>query len=226
MYKGKKIFAFIPARGGSKRVKNKNIRKLCGKPLIYYTIKACQQSKYLDRFILSTDDEKIRKAAKRCGMSNAAIWGRKPEQNADTYSTDMMRNDFYKSFHMKAYDYIITLHPTSPFRTSEDIDTGIEKIIDNDGDSLLSLTRIWHLPWQAIHIKNGLCKYTFGDKYRFAQSQELPAAYTNAHFLTIWKWGKNKGKEIPYIIDEIKGHDIDTELDFEIAKSIMKNLKA
>ena len=220
MYKGKTIFAFIPARGGSKRIPGKNMRLLNGNPLIIYTMNAAAHSKYIDYYVLSTEDDTTKKY---CENLLCNVIGRTPEQCDDSYSTDMLRNDMYKQFD---YDYCITLHPTSPFRTADDIDKGIEMIIDADADSLLSvrdITRDW---WQSLFIDryDGLCYEE--PNMRFWQTQDFDnfsRTYANAHFLTIWKWGKNKGKEIPFIItDRYKLIDIDNPIDFEFAEFVMK----
>ncbi len=219
MYKGKSIFAFIPARGGSKRVPGKNMKLLNGKPLLRYTSDAVKNSEYIDKYFVSTED----KATKDyCRDNSIDTLGRTPEQYADDYSTDDLRNDMYKQFD---YDYCITLHPTSPFRTAEDIDKGIEMIIDADADSLLSLRDITRDYWQSIEIDDGELLYV-SPEFRFWQSQDFGSVfelYANAHFLTIWKWGKNSGKEIPFIItDRHKLIDIDTPEDFEYAEFVMK----
>jgi len=220
MYKNKKIFAFIPARGGSKRVPGKNMKLLNGDHLITYTLFAASHSKYIDYFVVSTDDEKTREYCWNLCVNTVS---RTPEQCEDSYSTDDLRNDMYKMYN---YDYCITLHPTSPFRTAEDIDKGIEMIIDQDADGLLSLRDISRDYWQSLYISDGRARYKFPE-LRFFQSQffnnEYPERYANAHFLTIWKWNNNKGKEIPFIItDRYKLIDIDNPIDFEFAEFVMK----
>jgi len=222
MYKGKKIFAFIPARGGSKRIPGKNMKQLNGEPLIWYTIKAVRESKYIDYYIVSTDD-----VSTWCYCSSLFFpiptYNRSLKQCEDSYSTDDLRNDMYEQF--KGFDYCITLHPTSPFRTAEDIDKGIEMIIDQDADSLLSVREITRDYWQSLYTLDGQVYY-HRYRFRFLQSQDFHRKiYANAHFLTIWKWGKNSGKEIPYIIEYPKTIDIDTPEDFEYAEFVMKKME-
>ena len=122
----KKILALIVARENSKRLKNKNLLKLRNKTLIERTFDTARKSKYIDKIILSTESKKIIKTAKSFGLNTPRI--RPKKLSKDNVGADKVvlhtikkyKNDFF---------YIILLQPTSPMRTTRDIDACIEKLI-------------------------------------------------------------------------------------------------
>lgn len=138
MIKGQTVMAVILARGGSKRVPRKNTRLFRGKPLLEWTIDVAQQSHYLDRIVLSTDDAVAAAIGLRLGVTVLT----RPEHlcTDDAKSEDGLRHalDHYDA------DWIVLLQPTSPLRVAEDIDSCIERAQGNklaisfvsDGDTL------------------------------------------------------------------------------------------
>ena len=141
MYKNKKILGIIPARKGSKSVKNKNFIKLGGKELIRYTIDAGNKSKLLDRLIISTDDINKFKAFKK----NCDIPFKRPKKYSGDKATTVsvvMHALRYLKVRKEHYDYVVVLQPTNPFRKSSDIDNSIKTIIDNKKESLISVVKV------------------------------------------------------------------------------------
>ena len=131
MYKGKKILAIVPARGGSKGLPGKNIRPLCGKPLIAWSIEHAQKSKYVDDIFISTDSREIADVAEQYGVSV-------PELRPDELAKDTAPSSEFIVYTLnklksegKVFDYFILLEPTSPLRDVDDVDKSIEMIIDN-----------------------------------------------------------------------------------------------
>lgn len=147
MFKDKKILCVIPARGGSKRLPGKNIKLLEGKPLIAYAIAAAKASKYIDRVVVSTDDEAIARVAKECGAEVPFM--RPPElagdlspvvpalQHAVTYMQD------HESFRP---DVHVLIQSTTPFVTTEDIDLAIETFFATESHSCVSVCEISERP--------------------------------------------------------------------------------
>jgi CMP-N,N'-diacetyllegionaminic acid synthase len=121
MYKEKSFLAIIPARGGSKRLPNKNILNLAGKPLIEWSIDAALKSKYIDKVVVSSDDENILKIAK----DKCDIIKRPKELATDTASSIDVIKHVLDNLEKK-YDYIVLLQPTSPLRNEKHIDEAIE----------------------------------------------------------------------------------------------------
>ena len=142
MYEGKRILAFIPARGGSKGIPHKNITPLAGKPLIQYTIDAAKQSRYIDYVLVSTDDEEIAAVARRCGAEVPFL--RPPELAADTAKTiDAVLHAIETLREAgETFDSLVLLQPTSPLRTAEDINGAVETFYQNNRRSVVSVSEV------------------------------------------------------------------------------------
>ena len=132
MINGKSVIAIIPARAGSKGLPGKNIRELCGKPLIGWSIEAGLASKYIDVVVVSTDSPGIASLAREFGASTPFI---RPHDLATDEATsfDVIKHvlDFYKSESNLDFNYTVLLEPTSPLRDASDIDRAMEDLIKN-----------------------------------------------------------------------------------------------
>jgi CMP-N-acetylneuraminic acid synthetase len=232
-----KVMAIILARGGSKRIPNKNIADLAGKPLIYYTIEAAKKSKYIDKIVVSTNDEAIAKIAIKHGAdvpfyrpSNISKWD-STEYEAIEYTLDAMKV-------VKHYspDLIVKLYPTSPFRTTKSIDQAIKLAIDNPTvDGVRSVRRVKEHPYKmwTIDKRNRLRNLIATRKEKHTLSiQLLPQVYVNGVSIdVIWprtilkKHSVTGTNIIPYIMNEEEAFDINTPLDLEIANYLMKRRK-
>lgn len=146
MYENKKILALIPARGGSKGIKNKNITDLCGKPLISYTIEAGKQSSYIDDVVVTTDSQAIATVAKQYGANVPFL--RPAELASDTSkSIDAVLHAIRTLSDMgNDFDLLILLQPTSPLRTASDIDHAIETFFKQKAESLVSVSPVSDSP--------------------------------------------------------------------------------
>ena len=132
MINGKSVIAIIPARGGSKGLPGKNIKELCGKPLIAWSIEAGLSSKYIDEVMVTTDCEEIARIAREFGASVPFM--RPPELSSDTstsFGTIKHAINFYDKELHKKFDYIVLLEPTSPLRDKRDINMAIEQLLSN-----------------------------------------------------------------------------------------------
>ena len=121
MYENKTFLAIIPARGGSKRLPHKNVLKLAGKPLIAWSIDAGLQSQYIDKVIVTSDDDEILNIAKQ--FKGEVI--KRPEELASDTATsfDAIKHTIEN---VEKYDYIVLLQPTSPLRNFKHIDNAIK----------------------------------------------------------------------------------------------------
>lgn len=149
MIDGKSVIAIITARGGSKGLPGKNIKELCGKPLIAWSIEAGLGSQYIDEVVVTTDSEEIARIAREFGASAPFI--RPAELASDTATSfDAVKHviDFYADQLHKKFDYIILLEPTSPLREKNDIDEMLEKIISMESqfDAIVSLGEVHEHP--------------------------------------------------------------------------------
>lgn len=229
MYKNKRFLALIPARGGSKGIPHKNIMNINNKPLIAYSIEAAKKSKYIDYILVSTDHKEIQQVALSFGANVPFL---RPEEisNDSAKSIDVVIHavDFLKD-RGEVFDYVVLLQPTSPLRTFEDIDKGIEMLMDKGKDSLVSLCEAEENPVLMRHIENNKLKplvdFT-GDNLR---RQDLPkfyifngALYINSVKMLAEEKTFVKEDTIPFIMEKYKSIDIDTMLDAKLAELILK----
>lgn len=136
---GQMLLGIIPARSGSKGLKDKNIREIDGKPLIHYTITAAKDSNKLSKFLLSTDSREYAEIARQAGASVPFLRPSKLARD-DSPTIDAVKhavNEFEKRNDEKI-DATVLLQPTTPLRTAADIDTAIELFLESDAASLIT----------------------------------------------------------------------------------------
>jgi CMP-N,N'-diacetyllegionaminic acid synthase len=149
MIEGKSVIAMIPARAGSKGLPGKNIRLLCGKPLIAWTVEKALKSQYLDEIMVSTDGEEIARVAAEYGAKVPFL--RPADLATDTSTTlSAVRHalDHYSDQHSRRFDLVVLLEPTSPLREDGDIDGMLEKLIKEwqTYDSIVSMGEVREHP--------------------------------------------------------------------------------
>ena len=231
MREDKKILALITARGGSKGLPRKNIKPLLGKPLIAWTVEQAKNSKYIDKVVVSTDDEEIAEISKKYGAEVPFL---RPKELArdDSPTIDAIIHAInWFEERGEFFDILILLQPTSPLRTTEDIDNAIELFLNNkDALSLISVKENEHPPFWSLEIENKFLKPLFGEEYFKKRRQELPKSYmpNGAIFISyvdILKKYKTfyTPKTIAYIMPPERSIDIDNEFDFLLAEFILKN---
>lgn len=225
MYTNKTFLAIIPARGGSKRLPRKNVLGLCGKPLIVHTIEAALKSEYINKVIVSSDDEEILNISSNFG---ADIIKRPVELASDTATTfDAIKHTIEN---VEKYDYIVLLQPTSPLRNAKHIDEAIELLEIKNADAVVSVCEMDHSPlWSNTLPNDGNMRGFLREEILNKRSQDLEKYYRLNGAIYICKTEKlieNKSfflKEniFAYIMNRENSVDIDEKLDFIIAKNIM-----
>lgn len=157
------VLAIIPARGGSKGLPRKNIRPLNGKPLIAYTIEESKKSEYINRIVVSTEDKEIAEVSNKYGAKIIKRPLELAKDNTPTIDVVLHTLDDLKN---NEPDIIVLLQPTSPLRTSQDIDNAIKSFIEQDCDSVVSVCEIEHSPYWSFEIENNnYLKPIFEEKY-------------------------------------------------------------
>lgn len=231
MIDSKKILAIIPARGGSKRLPRKNILDLAGKPLIAWSIEVAKKSKYIDRVILSSDDTEIIAVAKEWGCDVPFTRPKELSEDA-TRSIDVVTHAL-KSLE-EVYDYVILLQPTSPLRTSEDIDSAIELCLEKEATSVIGVCEMEHSPLWSNTLDESMSMDNFlDDKYNNSRSQDLPTYYRINGAFYMSRVESVLEEETFFVKENIYASlmsqehsvDIDTKLDFIVAKAILKERK-
>lgn len=227
-----KIVAIILARGGSKRIYKKNIALLGGKPLIQYTIDAAIKSKYINRIIVSTDDADIAGISRECGAEVPFLRPVDISQDDSSELAALKHAIGWLGDHGYVPDIIVKLFPTSPFRKAESIDRAVEQLIRSpNADSVRSVRLCKEHPCKSWFIQ-------FGHLQKVIESNEdlhvrpyhtLPKVYVNnasfdvIRLATIMKKNSVTGKTIlPFVMSEEESIDINTPLDLELAKLMMK----
>jgi CMP-N,N'-diacetyllegionaminic acid synthase len=221
MYGKHKILAVIPARGGSKGVPRKNIRALNGKPLIAWTIEQAEQSRYIDRVIVSSEDEEICQVAKQSGAEIPFV--RPAELASDTASgVDVLCHAVENAG--ADCDYVVLLQPTSPLRESTDIDAAIEYCVEQAVTSVVSLAEATKSPYWMYHMKEGGELTPFVDNAA-SNRQELPQSYAlngAVYVLEVARLLASRKildeQTLGYVMPAERSYDIDTETDFLICE--------
>lgn len=228
MINDKRVLAVIPARGGSKGIPHKNIVDLGGKPLIAYTIEAALQCKYIDRLIVSTDDEEIADVAKK---HEAEVPFIRPEHLSSDQSKTidaLLHAVEYCEKEDGPYDVVVLLQATAPFRDGEDITNALNKYINHNEQSVVSVHKV------ADHPLLIRCMDESGEVSSILQMsstvrrQEMPnyyvvngAIYINNRSELSSETSLNDNK-VGCEISEIHGIDIDDVSDLEYARWIIE----
>ncbi len=210
----------------------KNLKLLDGKPLIYHTIKAIQDSNVFDRFILSTDSQQIADVAQSYGVEVPFLRSEELAQD-DSHAADAIvhalkwieKND-------KQYDYVQYIFPTSPFRTAEDICNGINVLFEKNADMVIGVCETSHPPFWANVLPDNHSLKGFIKTEHLVNRQELPKTYRLSGAIHLAKWEVFYEKKswceqntFAYIMSSDHSVDIDSELDFKFAELLMQERK-
>jgi CMP-N,N'-diacetyllegionaminic acid synthase len=224
--------AIIPARSGSKGLKDKNIKELNGKPLIAYTIQAALESRMFDKIFVSTDSEKYARIAVEWGA--CADFLRSKENSSDTAGSWDVAREVVERLEEQGenYDEIMLLQATSPLRTAYDICTAIELMQKKSANSVVSLTPCKHSPLWCNTLPEDGCMDSFeNEEYKNLPRQLLPCyyQYNGAIYLLtmeeLYKKEQFRERCYAYIMPEERSVDIDTELDFVMAEYLLNREK-
>lgn len=225
-----RILGLIPARGGSRRLPRKNVLPLAGKPLIAWSIGAAQASSHIDSIIVTTDDEEI---AQLCRENGTTVLPRPKSLASDsTSSLDVMIHALraLEEQHER-YDYLLLLQPTSPLRSSDDIDAAIQLLLERQADAVVSVCKTDHPPeWSNTLPDNLSMAGFFSPGIRGKRSQDLPTRYRLNGAIYIFNCQRLLHTEsldmddncYAYVMPRERSVDIDTALDFDIATLFMQ----
>jgi CMP-N,N'-diacetyllegionaminic acid synthase len=232
MKKSLKILAVIPARKGSKGIPGKNMTKILGKPLIYFTIKNAKKSKYITSIIVSTDCKKIAKISKKMGAEVPFL---RPDKLATdkTQTFPVIKHAIKQIEKIKyfKFDYIILLQPTCPLRSFKDIDVSLKRLILSNSNSITSIVDVGanHPLRMKIIKKNKLKNYIKQDFENMKPRQELSKVYIRNGAIYAFKRNvifKEKAlvskNNLPYLMPKERSVNIDTQEDLILAKYYLK----
>jgi len=226
------IVAIIPARGGSKRIPNKNIKSFAGQPIISYSIKAAQATDLFDKIIVSTDSEEIAEVAKACGAEVPFI---RPAELADDFTgtipvllhaLNWLNNYGYTA------DYFCSILATAPFIKPAYIKKGLDLIKGKNAATTFAVTTFPYPIFRALKIDEGSGVKMFWPEHENSRSNDLPEAY---HDAGQFYWGNTKkfmkkktffsSDSVPLVIPRYLVQDIDTPEDWETAEKMYSVLQ-
>ena len=237
-----KILGVITARGGSKGIPGKNIKELCGQPLIAYTIKAAQESGIFDRVILSTDDSKIAEVAKKYGCEVPFVRPAELAQD-NTPHLPVMQHAVKWLKENESYepDFVAILQPTAPLRQPWHLREALELMQKSQADSVVGVVEIpghYSPYWAVTASEEGLGELFIGGpiKSRIPRRQSFPKkVYANSGHVYIFKtkllFDSSEAnfygdKAAIYPIEDKYAVNIDAPEDWELAEKAMNKLKS
>jgi len=225
------MLVVIPARGGSKGIPNKNIKLLGGKPLIQYTIEAAREVFDDKNILVSTDSEKIRGIVESCGLAVPFL---RPSElamdNSGTYEVLLHAIEFVeeRGFYPET---LILLQPTSPFRNATHIKEAL-KLYNNELDMVVSVKETSSNPYYVLKEENNQGFLENSKKGEFTRRQDCPKVWELNGAIYIINIRSLKQQPInqfqkvkKYVMEEIPSLDIDTPMDWEIAKTFNEKIE-
>jgi YrbI family 3-deoxy-D-manno-octulosonate 8-phosphate phosphatase len=215
--------AFVPARCGSKSIKFKNIKLFCNKPLIYWNVKALEESSLIDEIVVATDCDKIKKTVEAFNFKKVRVYERDKLNAEDNSSTESVIIEFLNKEKFNDNDKFILVQATSPLTETKDFNEALVKMESDDADSLLTCVRIKRFLWND---NNEPINYSFEKRPRRQEFKgvliENGAFYINSVSNIISSKNRLSGKISIYEMEEYKYVEIDEESDWVIAESLMK----
>ena len=214
-----KIISIIPARGESKGIIRKNIKNLCNKPLVAYSIEQSIKASLIDETYVSTENDEIKKISLQYG---AKVIDRPPEFATDSASTESVL--LHACEHLnKDFDYMVLLQPTSPLRYPEQIDEAIKLFVSGNGDSLLSVYKNDSFLWDK---KGTSINYNYSNRPLRQQKEweyvENGSIYITKKEIILTHENRLGGKILFYVMPKWMSYQIDEPLDFKIIEYLFR----
>ena len=212
--------AFIPVRGGSKSIKNKNIKKINNRPLIYWVLDALTDCKQIDKVVVSTDSDEIRNTVNEYGNKNILVINRSKEVSTDYASTESVMLEFANSYE---FENIILVQATSPLLSKEDIENGLEEY--ENADSVLSVVNQKRFIWSNTKNSQPI-NYDYLNRPRRQDFDgffvENGAFYITSKKLLLKNECRISGKINAVVMDEESYYEIDEPSDWSIIENLLK----
>ncbi|NJN67375.1 MAG: acylneuraminate cytidylyltransferase family protein [Chloroflexaceae bacterium] len=227
--------AIIPARGGSKSIPRKNLALVAGKPLIAWSIQVALESQRLSRVIVSTDDEEIAEVAQEWG---AEVPFRRPPELArdDTPGIDPIIHavTWLEQHENDTPDYVVVLQPTSPLRTTQDIDAAVQLAQEKQVDSVVSVCPIHHHPYWTKRITDDGRLVPFLElEQDYYRRQTLPpvyalngAIYLVQRTILLKQQSFYTEQTFAYVMPPERSIDVDTSWDLHLVNLVLEDRNA
>ncbi len=217
------VIAIIPARGGSQSIPLKNIKEFCGKPLIYWTLLACQECEAIDKIVLSTDHELIAETGLSFGFNKLEIHQRSEINSSNEASTESVLLEVIEDTECVLNDVVLLVQATSPLTTSIHLEEAITQYENTEVDSLLSCVNTKRFFWNDSEPIN----YDFKSRPRRQDfdgyNMENGALYINLIFNIMSYKNRLSGKIGIYLMPDYTALEIDEPIDWLIGESLLKH---
>jgi YrbI family 3-deoxy-D-manno-octulosonate 8-phosphate phosphatase len=217
--------AFVPVRCGSKSIPFKNIKLFCGKPLVYWSLLALQNSKNIDAVYLATDCNEIKQVVNSFNFSKVKVYDRDPNNATDSATTESVMLEFINSRNIPNSDLFLLVQATSPLMQTQDIDGSIRQFKVENCDSLLSCVRTKRFFWNDQNLP---INYDSENRPRRQDFQGLLMENGAFYINSVGNIKKNKnrlsGKISIYEMEDYSSIEIDEEEDWIAAESLMYKL--
>lgn len=225
MIHDRRVLAIVPARGGSKGLPRKNILPMAGKPLIAWTLDAARGSAHIDTIAVSTEDEEIHRIVTELGFAPSFV--RPAELAAD--DTLGIKAVFHAIEQLPGHDIVVVLQPTSPLRTSADIDTALSCMLEQQAPACVSVTTPDKSPfWMYSINEQGYMRPLIDSDNNRKRRQDLPPiqVLNGAVYIAEREWLLKQGtfvttETIAYAMPKGRSQDIDDEIDFMVAEQLL-----
>jgi CMP-N,N'-diacetyllegionaminic acid synthase len=224
------LLAFVPARGGSKGIPRKNLVKLAGRPLIQYTLEAALASARIDDILLSTDDEEIAAFCARCGVATPYRRPHELSSDAAPMITAVEHGlEWYARECGQMPDEVLVLQPTSPLRTSEDIDGAVLRFRESSADTLASVHQMAEHPYECVVAQSGGWQYLVASQ-AVARRQDYRGSYYFVNGALYLARTSALLKERRFLVSGVttlyempreRGIDVDSPLDLACAEALL-----
>jgi len=220
-----KTVAFIPVRGGSKSIPLKNIKPICGKPLVYWTAVAANDCEAIDEVYVATDSDRIRETVESFSLSKVRVIGRSPESASDTASTEFAMLEFARQYD---FDTMVLVQATSPLLRADDLNQGMQIYSKPDVDSVLSVVKDKRFYWEEG--PSGVKPINY-DVYNRPRRQEFDGCYleNGSFYITsrerlLQSQNRVSGTIAACVMPEITSFEIDEPSDWVIIEHLLKRV--
>jgi CMP-N,N'-diacetyllegionaminic acid synthase len=226
-----RVLAVVPARGGSKGVPRKNIRHLCGRPLLQYTADAALAARSLTRVILSTEDEEIADVGRGCGLEVPFLRPRDLARDETPMLAVVQHAARWVEAEGDFFDAVCLLQPTSPLRRAEDIDACLELLERSGADAVVTVIQIpteFNPHWAYFRGDDDHLYLSTGETVPIPRRQELPPAfcregsvYATRRDVLLDRSSLYGDRLVGHLLDQRSSVNIDSQDDWERAEQLL-----
>lgn len=226
-----RCIAVIPARGGSKRIVNKNIRAFAGRPLIEYAIELAQTSGLFERVVVSTDAPEIRDVALQAGADVPFV---RPANLADDHAptSPVFHHALEAVGAGSKFDYACCIYPATPFTIADDLRQGLALLADEGASSSMAVTTFAAPIWRALKQRQDNTLTMVWPEHRDTRSQDLPETFHDAgqfYWVSVLQFLQNpvlySEQTRGVVYERWRAHDIDTNEDWTLAEMIFRSIR-